>query len=204
MGRKKKVVEEIKEQPEVQEVKVQDPSTFKYQGNVTVSFVRKGRVIKTIRNHNEGTNELFRFLLNCLAGNYYANDRPVFIRAVYDLNHTSEVKPSDYTPSYANASTIAVPITQASVQLDNDLNVYTLTYQCLVPRNTITNTEIIDGLRFYSTINYDIETTVDDRTEYQNYSMQLEFGYNNRLTLIDADILISWSVRISNVVETTS
>lgn len=69
MGRKKKT-------KEIKEVKVSIPTTIKYQGNVNIKLIKRGKVIKEINNHNDGTSQLFKFILDCLAGNYYPINRP--------------------------------------------------------------------------------------------------------------------------------
>lgn len=67
MGRKKKKKEIIK---------AKTPFAIEYRGDVSVDVIRKGKVIRSFKNHNDGTNNLFRFILDCLAGNYYEVNRP--------------------------------------------------------------------------------------------------------------------------------
>ena len=69
MGRKKKT-------KQIKEVKVSTPTTIKYKGNVNIKLIKKGKTIKEINNHNDGTNQLFKFILDCLAGDYYPVNRP--------------------------------------------------------------------------------------------------------------------------------
>ena len=68
MGRKKKNKQSV--------ITTKENTTLKYSGTVNISILKKGKVIKQFKNHNEGTNNLFLFILNCLAGEYYEVDRP--------------------------------------------------------------------------------------------------------------------------------
>ena len=67
MGRKKKKQEIIK---------AKTPFAIEYKGDVSIDVIRKGKVIKSFKNHNDGTSNLFKFILDCLAGNYYEVNRP--------------------------------------------------------------------------------------------------------------------------------
>lgn len=42
---------------------------IQYQGKVTVKYEKNGKILKTYQVHNEGTEELFRFLCICLCNN---------------------------------------------------------------------------------------------------------------------------------------
>lgn len=67
MARKKKVVVAKESQPII------------YSGNVIIKKIRNGKVISVKESHNSGYNSLFKFLLNCLAGNYIEASRPQVI-----------------------------------------------------------------------------------------------------------------------------
>ena len=53
---------------------------IRYTGNITVSIQRGNKIISTKQYHNNGTALLFKFIANCLAGNYYYKARPCRIR----------------------------------------------------------------------------------------------------------------------------
>lgn len=60
---------------------VQSQDAIKYQGNVTVT-IKKGKTIISSRSyHNNGGDELFKFLANCISGAYVESLRPKYIRA---------------------------------------------------------------------------------------------------------------------------
>ena len=64
------------------EKKFEDNSSISYIGNVSVSILKGKNVIKTIKTHNKGYEPLFRFLCQCLAGEYNRAEalRPRYIR----------------------------------------------------------------------------------------------------------------------------
>jgi len=95
MGRKKKINKES-EQPIVTNVQ-----NIGYQGTLNVSILHGKRVIQKTKYHNSGMPNLFRFLVNCLGGNYAAGLRPNKIRLFYFKhlpNETEELKP-EYNPA---------------------------------------------------------------------------------------------------------
>lgn len=61
-------------------LELKDNALLGYKGQVTVKTVRDGKVIKTKTIHNAGTKLLFKFLANCIIGNYYDNERPLYVK----------------------------------------------------------------------------------------------------------------------------
>lgn len=55
-------------------------NSLAYRGDITIQLLRGKKVYKTIKTHNAGELPLFEFMANCLAGNYYPNKVPKFIR----------------------------------------------------------------------------------------------------------------------------
>lgn len=162
------------------EVVIQNTSTplLVYAGNVRVVVMKKGRVVKTITNHNAGGNSLFKFVLDCLAGNYFEENRPSWVIPYYvegDIKKYSISK--------------AIPVYSASVAFSE--NQYTLSYKCLISALYLTQQTKIDGLLFYSTNNAS-ELPGTDQEVDDSYSMQMAFASNEGEESIfqDQDLLV--------------
>ena len=183
MGRKKK-----EKKKEI--IQAKTPFSIEYKGDVSIDVIRKGKVIKSFKNHNDGTNNLFRFILDCLAGNYYEINRPFWIVPYY-------------IDKGENKYSISIPIpinNNVSVSYDNSTQEYILTYKCLINSSLLQSETLIDGLLFYSTHNKNSITG-----EYVNdlYSMKMSFGFEEtdreegRNKFQDQDLLVTWQLRIT-------
>lgn len=53
-------------------------SPIMYKGQVTVRIMENGRMIREIRQHNEGKPALFKQLCLCLIGNFASNGMPIY------------------------------------------------------------------------------------------------------------------------------
>ena len=197
MGRKKKKKEIIK---------AKTPFAIEYKGDVSIDVIRKGKVIKSFKNHNDGTSNLFKFILDCLAGNYYEVNRPFWIVPYF----TDENKVDKYSIS------IPIPINNnASVSYDNSRQQYILTYKCLINSSLLQTNTQIDGLLFYSThvkssIIINAGSEVVDATGDNAYSMKMSFGFKetdreqgmNKFQ--DQDLLITWQLRIATATQSSA
>ena len=187
MGRKKK-----EKKKEI--IQTKTPFAIEYRGDVSIDVIRKGKIIKSFKNHNDGTSNLFKFILDCLAGNYYEVNRPFWIVPYY----TDKDGEDKYSIS------IPVPINNnASVSYDNSTQQYILTYKCLINSSLLQSNTQIDGLLFYSThvkssITINAGDPVVAATGSNAYSMKMSFGFdeadNNKFQ--DQDLLVTWQLRI--------
>lgn len=86
MGRKKKTKEN-------------NQINLNYNGSITVSIAKKGKIISTQKYHNNGTLELFKFFSYSLAGNYELAEalRPKYIR-LYTLGDYGDNIPEVLRP----------------------------------------------------------------------------------------------------------
>lgn len=64
MGRKKK------------QIIVKEETPIKYEGTVTIKKIKNGKVTAVHKIHNKGHDSLFKFLMNCLAGNFDSGEIP--------------------------------------------------------------------------------------------------------------------------------
>lgn len=180
MGRKKKNKQSV--------ITTKENTTLKYSGTVNISILKKGKVIKQFKNHNEGTNNLFLFILNCLAGEYYEVDRPKWI---------VPYKKASQQEQYSIGSFI--PINDVDVLRETNTNTNILSYKCLITTSYLgVDGKQIDGLLFYSDNEKNSLGDVNEGGEVDSsqYSMKMEFGDIDENNFKDQDILIEWQVRI--------
>lgn len=175
------------------EVTPKTSTVLKYTGNVTISVLRKNKIVKQYKNHNEGNSNLFTFILNCLAGEYYDVDRPRWIVAYYTENN------QDYysIPSY-------IPINEVGVKTNNETTPV-LSYRCLISSSYLgSNGKDINGLLFYSDNGRNmnnIEGMAGQAVKDTHYSMRMDFGNVEETHFVDQDLLIEWQVRIVSAVQ---
>lgn len=79
MGRKKK---------NTQKTVVTSTQQIGYQGSINLNIANGKRTLLTKKYHNSGRYKLFKFLANCLAGNFAEPLRPVKVRLYYLPNAT--------------------------------------------------------------------------------------------------------------------
>ena len=189
MGRKKK-----KKQVEI---KPKEETILNYTGSVSIALLRKGKIVKKIQNHNDGNNNLFKFILNCLAGEYYDIDRPKWIIPFY--TDTNEID------KYSVPSFIPINSIRILEQPSSEGITYVLSYKCLITSSYLgvdgTN---INGLLFYSDNGKGLSGDMVKRDDPINnhFQMKMSFGDDpDQTEFKDQDILIEWQVRIVSAVQ---
>lgn len=65
-----------KRKTKTRKVEAKSSTTLQYTGDVSIKVMRKGKVLRSIKNHNDGGSPLFKFILDCLAGEYHDENRP--------------------------------------------------------------------------------------------------------------------------------
>ena len=171
MAEKKKVVVAKETQPII------------YSGNVTVKKIRKGKVISVKQSHNSGYNSLFKFLLNCLAGNYIEASRPQVIMPCRltgnKLCYVGNV------PNWLNQ--------QPKVLVGPNDSLY-VEYTFLITYNSEFS-KGIDHLVLYS--ESDLPESIANGNEIDNnYSMLVNLS--DTITSTGEDLLIIWQLQIQN------
>ena len=93
-------------------------SNIAYSGKVKVQLYHGKKVYKTIKEKNSGKRPLFEFLANCLVGNFYSNQRPLYLRAyktsVVNGEETGTIDQRE------EVTTVAVPVRRQSTILSDD------------------------------------------------------------------------------------
>jgi len=219
MGRKKKVtIETPKEQPKETQQKTtrqNSSASIGYQGKLNVQVRRGDKVLSNKTYHNTGNINLFRFLCQCLAGNYREDLRPykiaLFARGNTETEYFDNVDTWEFnkgnlaTPlmiSYSNT-----PITRYSrTELGETVGgSYDIEYEFKIPYTYITKSFCKAAIYSYSaTVDEIVEPHADD------YSWSAAFGFANaantdfqQIDLKNADrqfytMVLTWTMTISN------
>lgn len=131
MPRKKKEIQQVREAvPETAS------SSISYKGNVTIKLVKGGKIIKSIKKHNTGCPELFKFLTECLVNLPNENSHPKYLRCfTFD--------DSGGSPSMGNLGTNAligdgyVSYTDADSVEDSTTTTYKSIFKFIIPSTII-------------------------------------------------------------------
>lgn len=144
---KKQQSSQIEEQPK--EIKKETATTsntggIKYQGKLDVQIQRGSKTISKKTYHNTGTNTLFKFLCDCIVGNYDKSSRPIQIK-LYNANLQDEVATNERTWQWTSdliSTPYAITYSNAGVTLNyesEDPNDYVAIFEFKVPFSFITN-----------------------------------------------------------------
>lgn len=156
-------------------------STIKYRGDVTIEFVKNGKIVRTIKKHNSATKYLFEFIYHCLAGNFYQDELPSFVIPLTEVGGQYYLYNTNFTP-----------ITKVIVEDNNTV----VTYKCLIGYNTLEIGKDVAGLGFYALKN---KNSDEMGIPIQNQSMAVIFENPYTPQADDrSDLLITWQVQVTN------
>lgn len=171
MARKKKVVVAKESQPII------------YSGNVIIKKIRNGKVISVKESHNSGYNSLFKFLLNCLAGDYIEASRPQVVMPCRLTN--GKLCYVGNVPNWLN---------QKPKILAGANDSWYIEYTFLINYNS-EFARGVDHLVLYS--ESDLPEVITNGDEIGgNYSMLVKLG--DTVTSTGEDLLIIWQLQIQN------
>lgn len=204
MGRKKKVVTETPvSQEETKETKTTEKTnvsssvaTIGYQGNLNIKVQRGNKIISNKTYHNTGSQLLFRFLCECLAGNYYEDLRPVKIK-LFSGHDTEKINEPNTWINEDTESATPLSITYsnvATVEESLSSNEYSVSYEFKVPY-----TYIIRSV--YKAAIYSGNET--DNTHWSAIFGFIEDGAWDPIIISSADqqyytLVLTWTMTISN------
>lgn len=105
-----------------------------YKGSVNINIVRDRQVIKSIKAHNEGTNELFRFICNALINVNNPTKCPTYVKGGYMgdgytemFNEPMFVSDTDIEETNDNCSAVLKFIVPSTyIDFNGGLNINTL------------------------------------------------------------------------------
>lgn len=178
MSRKKKNVS----------VKVKEQTPVKYTGSVNIKTIKKGKVTSSNTFHNEGTTELFNFLLNCLAGTYLKDAQPRF--AVLAKQGTSSL-------TYVSNNIVEVTEITTKIQSESDASKNYVEYKFFFPYN-VSYKNGFDTLLVYDKSKKPVSSAIIDQQPVdERYSMKVSMGESPAVDT-DENILLTWQLNINN------
>ena len=98
--------------------KEQPKSTIAYQGTVKIQSVKGNKVYKEVIQHNAGTAALFKYIANCIIGNYNQSVMPRYIRLFYCNDPQQQLLSESTMPNlWSNpVSALNVPFSTVNVK----------------------------------------------------------------------------------------
>ena len=132
-------------------------NSFTYNGSVTIKVkdMKSKKILETRHIKNAGTKNLFRFLCECLIGDYVANSRPRYLDASssqYKFNEgsgqVSGFSTNLYYRSILNNANIVREENQVKLtsQVTQTLENYHARYSATILKNQMDETAKVDGL----------------------------------------------------------
>lgn len=169
------------------QVIVNESTPIKYEGTVTIKKIKNGKVTSTTKTHNSGYTSLFKFLLNCLCGNFDKNEAPGWAVPVIDNSGTKK-----YVGTCENISAADV------VNKVNDE--FFVEYKFYFPW-TSEYSEGFDHIYVYPNNDTKHPTgnlsniDIDDYNNYLDMSIDVT---RETTTTLNEDILIIWQLQLIN------
>lgn len=155
-----------------------------YRGEVTLRIMHGNKVVRTIRQHNEGTVQLMRFLAHCL-GDYYAKeDSPKYIR-LFDLSNNTN---SDIGTSTEVTSRAIVTNFNAIYDEDSSSNSGSVTLTFLVPSTLVRDSKEFDTVAIYGT---------SQSQNISNYMAWVRFDSPMSISQGES-LMLLWKMTLSN------
>lgn len=95
-------------------------TTISYQGTVKIQSVKGGKVYKEKTVHNSGTADLFRYIANCVIGNYNQSLMPRYVHVFTCENPESKLLNENDLPDLWTNSVCALNVPYSTVQVRQD------------------------------------------------------------------------------------
>lgn len=180
-------------------------SSISYSGKVRIDFYKGNKIYKTINTHNAGTAEFFRYIANCIVGNYNSTLKPSFIHTFYcDPDKVGEYLADDrYKPqlwSTANSKmSLNTPASTFQVRRDSGSSGiesgYVSEITFMIPHDQIRDKSNVIAL-YNSTGWGDGFTPLAYVILDNKQAEQFDVGSNN-----SSNIAITWTILIKNQIE---
>ena len=191
-------------------------NSFAYTGQVTIKVkdMKSKKILETRHIKNAGTKNLFKFLCECLIGNYVANNRPRYLDASSSLYQFSEqlsqinaFETNLYYRSILSNPNIIKEENKVTLtsQITTTLENYHARYSAIILKNQMDETARTNGIRSLALFNSpelsDKSTTMlawINITDDQGNSDPIEIN-DNQAILIEWDL--SFDNYIKNIIE---
>lgn len=174
-------------------------STIAYYGSVEIQLVKGDRAYKTIKQHNLGTPELFRYIANSLAGSVNNSLMPRYIHIFFNENAKNVVPGNELWGDNYSKCSMNIPFANVEVRYNAQVNGggYETRYTFMLPYNQVfsgpTNVVCLyNNVKFgdgrvplaYIILDKDAEKEIDE---------WLYIDDNNT-----ANIIVTWTMTVCN------
>lgn len=175
--------------------------TIAYQGNVKIQSVKGNKVYKEHTQHNAGTADLFRYIANCIIGNYNQSVMPRYVR-LFDCKDPDQQLISEVTmPNiWSNpVSAINVPFSTVQVKADSSSSLtiekpYVAEFTFMIPYTQIQDD--FNVVCLYNVMNAGANVTplaYIILRDSENKPIYYEIDNNNT-----SNIVITWEMKVCN------
>jgi hypothetical protein len=158
--------------------KKQTNDSIGYVGNVEIKLVRGKKVVKTIKTHNAGKLDLFKFLANNLIGNFDLGGTPRYI--ILGIGSSDAVA--------TQVSTNAIPYSSVSVVTGSED--VSAVFKFLIPFSSLSLGAEVNIIRLYS----------QNSTDWEKHIAYFKLPVDEPNIVSDgkSNILITWTMKITN------
>ena len=167
----------------VKKLKIANEAPLKYSGTVTIQTIKKGKIISSVTQHNTGTAELFKFLLNCLAGKWIPRACPSFLT----------LGTADESGHITYVTDNVVEALEKTVHINDSPYVE---FRFLVPFKNTSKGRSYNRLLVYSDLNYPSGININEEVR-PDYSILLPLS-TPEIIQEDEDKLIIWQLSLEN------
>lgn len=175
-------------------------SNLGYSGTVKIEIYKGKKLHKTIRQHNEGTLELFRYLANALAGNTTSTLMPRYIHTFYcdkfnaDYTWKTEATGNNLYGTDKSTCSYNTPFSNVDVKYNKNVNDgeggYNTEYKFLLPYNQISETTNVVCLYNTTAFGDNIVPLAYIKLDHEDW---LVLNENN-----DSNIVVTWIMTVCN------
>ena len=157
-----------------------------YRGQVTAKIMENGRLIREIRQHNEGKPALFKQLCLCLIGNFASNGMPIY----FDVGTIKADK--------TFKSKLSSPAVITSRYIDVDGEKYYAVFEGVVSGSSINVTDKdING--------FAVKSNISSTTSEKEILAQFPLSSGEQITLSPSQVLIiQWKMSFVDANSTTT
>lgn len=171
-------------------VKIEETSTVKYEGAVTIQKVKNGKIISSRTTHNQGYSTLFKFLLSCLTAEPIFPLRPTYASPV----RSTSGEPDNFVGSCEEI---------ASRKLKTSVNGGNLEYYVEYRFFFQYHPDYIEGFDKINIYPYENGKHPENKegekpADYIDY-LEMSVDVNKEETKVsDEDLLIIWQLKLKN------
>lgn len=156
-------------------------SNLVYTGSVVAKVMSGKKVVRTIKQHNEGTVWLFQVLAAALIGNDNRVNMPRFLDAYKENGNSALAYKVALTGKYIS-----------EIKAEDEVIGWKAVFRCMIPYSSVSSDAVISRLSLFS--------NQTDETGDSTKLATLDLVGDNKIKLSNnQNLLIEWSLSISNV-----